>query len=104
MGCGKRVNSPKRGWKRGGLCDTAGTMKDEVTEVISGVSSRALRARLGDKSPFNKMCENSASFNLASSSDNSAFSFVYEMSLSGLPTLTAVSTQTVSGSFLFQDV
>ena len=45
--------------------DTAGTTSDEVTGVISGVSSTGLRARLGDKSPFNKSCENSASANLA---------------------------------------
>ena len=64
--------------------DTAGTTSDEVTGVISGVSSTGLRARLGDKSPFNKSCENSASANLASSSANLAFSFALEMSLSAL--------------------
>ena len=47
--------------------DTAGTTSDEVKGVISGISSTGLRARLGDKSPFNKSCENSASANLASS-------------------------------------
>ena len=62
--------------------DTAGTTNDEVTRLISGVSSRALRARLGDKSPFNKSCENSAFANLGSSYANSAFSFTLEMSLS----------------------
>ena len=45
--------------------DTAGTTNDEVTVVISGVSSRALRPRLGDKFPFHKSCENSASASLA---------------------------------------
>ena len=45
--------------------DTAGTTNDEMTVVISGVSSRALRPRLGDKFPFHKSCENSASANLA---------------------------------------
>ena len=62
--------------------DTDGTTSDELTGVIPGVSSTGLKVRLGDKFPFNKSCENSASANLASSSANSAFSFALEMSLS----------------------
>ena len=75
--------------------DTAGTTCDEVTQVISGVSSTGLKARLGDKYPFNKSCENSASANLAQPVQPF-------LSLRALPTLIVVSTQAVSDSF--QDV